>query len=246
MTGSSAASLGRNEKALSPSRGQRRILLTGVDGSIGLAAEERLCANGDNLILLAHAPIAKRGDLRVDFSDQQALTDAVSGVEAPLDGIVIAHGALRPGPFGRVGPAEWRELLDTNLNSVYTILHAARDKLRAGSSIVIVSSTAALDHSPVGGPHYTASKWALNGLVRHLVDELGAQGIRINAVCPGFVDNPMGRAFLTEEDIRQAVQTIPLRRAARPAEVAAVIHFLLSDEASYVTGAAVPVSGGFQ
>jgi NAD(P)-dependent dehydrogenase (short-subunit alcohol dehydrogenase family) len=98
----------------------------------------------------------------------------------------------------------------------------------------------------VGGPHYTASKWALNGLVRHLVDELGAKGIRINAVCPGFVDNPMGRAYLTEEDIEQAVQTIPLRRAAHPSEVAAVVRFLLSDEASYVTGAAIPVSGGFQ
>jgi 3-oxoacyl-[acyl-carrier protein] reductase len=246
MTASGNSRQGGPGTALPPNRGQRRVLLTGVDGSIGNAIEDRLRNDGEGLILLAHAPATKRGDLRVDFSDFDTLTKVVSGLEGPLDGIVVAHGALRPGPFTRVTPAEWRELLDANLNSVYAILHAAQDKLRAGSSIVIISSTAALDHSPVGGPHYTASKWALNGLVRHLVDELGAKGIRINAVCPGFVDNPMGRAYLTEEDIKQAVQTIPLRRAAHPSEVAAVVRFLLSDEASYVTGAAIPVSGGFQ
>jgi 3alpha(or 20beta)-hydroxysteroid dehydrogenase len=136
--------------------------------------------------------------------------------------------------------------MDANVNSVYTILHSVAGKLRTGSSVVLISSTAGLDHSPVGGPHYTASKWALNGLVRHLVDEFGTRGIRINSVCPGFVDNPMGRAYLTAEQIEDAIKVIPMRRAGRPAEIAAVVDFLLGEDASYISGALIPVSGGFQ
>jgi NAD(P)-dependent dehydrogenase (short-subunit alcohol dehydrogenase family) len=137
-------------------------------------------------------------------------------------------------------------MLDINLNSIYAILHAALPRMRPGASIVVISSTAAFDHSPIGGPHYTAGKWALNGLVRHLADDLGPGGIRINSVCPGLVDNPMGRAFLTEQQYLAAFEDIPLRRAATPDEIANVVMFLLGEEASFVTGALVPVSGGYR
>ncbi len=83
-------------------------------------------------------------------------------------------------------------------------------------------------------------------MVRHLADDLGPSGIRINSIMPGLVDNPMGRAFLTEAEYLSALKDIPLRRAAEPDEIAKVAMFLLSDAASYVTGANLPVSGGYR
>ncbi|OWO89573.1 hypothetical protein B5E41_30305 [Rhizobium esperanzae] len=226
-------------------RSQPRILVTGVGGSIGMAIISALEAGECSLIKLSQKGMGA-GDLVADFGDDAELANAVGTIPGALDGIVLAHGMLQPGPLARVAPLEWRRLLDVNLNSLYTILHSATPKLQAGASIVLVSSTAGFDHSPVGGPHYTVSKWAINGLVRHLASELGSSGIRINAVCPGWIDNPMGRAFLTDAQIEAGLAEIPLKRAGTPSEVASVIKFLLSDEASYVTGALLPVSGGVQ
>jgi NAD(P)-dependent dehydrogenase (short-subunit alcohol dehydrogenase family) len=237
---------GRNaSKKKSHSNSGPRILFTGVGGSIGTAISERLESAGFQLVRLSQAGKANEG-IVVQFSDDVALSKAIRDVPGRLDGIVAAHGILRPGPLSRVTPDEWRSVLDVNLNSIYVILHSGIPKLRSGASIVVISSTAAFDHSPVGGPHYTASKWALNGLVRHLADELGPKRIRINAVCPGLVDNPMGRAYLSKSELRTAAQEIPLKRGARPDEIAAVVNFLLGSGASYMTGALVPVSGGYR
>ena len=220
---------------------QPHVLFTGVGGSIGVAIEKRLRQAGARISALSHVP---SGDATVvDFSDDDALTKAVA-VLGDLDNIVLSHGLLEAGPWREVPAPRWRKMLDINLNSIYSILYAALPNMRRDGSIVIISSTAALDHSPVGGPHYTVSKWGLNGLVRHLAYELGPRGIRINSIMPSLVDNPMGRALLTEAEYLYAVKDIPLRRAAEPDEIAKVAIFLLSDAASYVTGVNLPVSGG--
>jgi NAD(P)-dependent dehydrogenase (short-subunit alcohol dehydrogenase family) len=222
---------------------QPHVLFTGVGGSIGTAIASRVRQAGAKIFALSHVPA--EGATVVDFSDDDALCAAV-GALGDLDNIVLSHGLLEHGPWREVPPKAWRNMLDVNLNSIYAILFAAVPKMRRGGSIVVISSTAALDHSPVGGPHYTAGKWGVNGLVRHLADELGPSGIRINSIMPGLVDNPMGRAFLTEAEYFTALQDIPLRRAAEPDEIAKVAMFLLSDAASYVTGANLPVSGGYR
>jgi 3-oxoacyl-[acyl-carrier protein] reductase len=182
----------------------------------------------------------------VDFGNDDALVDAVNAVEGNFKHVVLAHGFLEQGPWQNVSPAKWRRMLDANLNSIYTILFAALPKMAHGGSIVIISSTGGFDHSPVGGPHYTVSKWGLNGLVRHLADELGPDGIRINSVCPGLVDNPMGHAFMTEADYNSALRDIPLRRGANPDEIAKAVMFLLSEAASFITGVNLSVSGGYK
>jgi NAD(P)-dependent dehydrogenase (short-subunit alcohol dehydrogenase family) len=221
-----------------------QALLTGVQGSIGEAVRDAMLAAGVEVTTLSHLPGV--ADLEADFADDGVLGAAVATIDHGLDSIVLAHGLLERGPSHEVAPPAFRRLLDVNLNSIYAILHAALPKLSRGSSIVVVSSTAAMDHSPIGGPHYTVSKWGLNGLVRHLADDLGPSGIRINAVMPSLVDTPMGRAFMDEETYLAQFADIPLRRAASPAEIASVVMFLLSDAASFVTGALLPVSGGYR
>lgn len=218
-----------------------RVLLTGAGGSIGEAVRSRLIEDGAEVLVLTHLP--GQGGAVADFADDEALAAAVAGF-GPIDHVVLTHGLLEQGPMTDVPPARWRRMMDVNLNSVYAIIHAAVPSMVEGSSVVIVSSTAALDRSPGGGPHYTVSKWGLNGLVRHLSAEFGALGIRINGIMPCLVDNPMGRAFMTTEDYEFWVSQVPLKRAAEPDEIAKVAMFLLSDAASYVTGANIPVTGG--
>lgn len=221
------------------------ILVSGASGSLGSAIDETLVGAGYEVLRLEHRGSAGHEGFAVDFNDNVALNKTVVSIDSALDGIVAAHGILRPGTVADVSLEDWREVMVANLDSVYTILYSAWEKMRPGASIVLISSTAGLDHSPVGGPSYTASKWAINGLVRHLAYELGRQNIRINAVCPGFIDNAMGRAHLSEEQTRGAVAEVPLGRAGQPREVANVVRFLVSKEASYVTGALIPVSGGY-
>lgn len=219
-----------------------RTLVTGTGGAIGGATAARLRRDGHDVVTLGHR---SGSDLVADFTDTAALERHVTSLGA-IRSLALCHGYLEPGPAEAVPVDRFRAMIEVNLISMYTIIRAALPRLATGSSICVVSSTAAFDHSPVGGPHYTVGKWGLNGLVRHLSEELGARGIRINSVCPGLIDNPMGRAFLTEDRYEADATGIPLGRAGTDDEVAAAISFLLSDEASYLTGVLMPVSGGYK
>ncbi|MBB4423865.1 NAD(P)-dependent dehydrogenase (short-subunit alcohol dehydrogenase family) [Bradyrhizobium sp. CIR48] len=219
----------------------RRILLSGSEGGIGSAIANRLSLEGVCLAPIGHREVATNGVL-VDFRNDRELANGVRRVGGPLDGIVLAHGLFRGGKLREINHPDWREVLDANLNSVFTILYAADEFLRDGASIVIISSTAGLDHSFTGGAQYTASKWGVNGLVRHLCHELAHREIRINSVCPGTINTPMAQVFGQEEAER--IRAVPLRRMGEPTEVAAVVSFRLSPGSSYITGANIPVSGG--
>ncbi len=223
---------------------RQRVLLTGADGTIGSAIKARLESSRAEVETISHQP--GLGDHIADFTDEISLQAAVTAADGPINGLVFAHGLLLPGTVDVVKPVEWRRMLAVNLDSIYTIIHHALPRLAAGASIVAISSTAGFDHSPVGGPHYTASKWALNGLVRHLAFDLGPRGFRINSVCPGTVEGPMARALLSNEAYEESLQAIPLGRAADADEIAEVVQFLLESRSRYITGTNIPVAGGYR
>ncbi|MER6799332.1 SDR family oxidoreductase, partial [Amycolatopsis mediterranei] len=131
--------------------------------------------------------------------------------------------------------------LEVNVGGVHRAVRAVLPVMPTGGSIVVVGSAAALTgHFPVA---YTASKWALRGFTRAACLELGGRGIRVNAVHPGYVDTPMTASAPPAFRAANVAET-PLGRTGTAAEVAAVVAFLLGDEASYISGADIPVDGG--
>jgi 3-oxoacyl-[acyl-carrier protein] reductase len=230
--GSGAASPGRN-----------RVLLTGGGGDIGGAVARLLTRRGDEIVRLGHDS-ESHPDHVADFTNDQSLMTTVSGIAGTFSHVVLAHGVTERRSLESLDVEAWHRVLDVNLTSVFVILHALAPRLDTIRSIVVVSSTAGLDRSRNGGAHYTVSKAALNALVRHLAQELGPRGIRINAVCPGTIEGRMSSSVNSPEAMAAASTNIALRRIGQPVEVADVIAFLLSEESSFVTGALISVAGG--
>lgn len=218
-----------------------RLLMTGRSDPIGSAIANRLKNHYDELINIEHQRITD-DDIVVDFTDDVALAEAVRRVPGRIDTVVVAHRIGEPGTTESIRPQGWRRTLDVNLTSVYVLIQNVVDKLSDSASIVIVGSTAGFDHSAYAGVDYTVSRWGTNGMVRHLAQELGPRGIRINAVCPGWVDLRPDDNAPDPTDYA----AIPLRRPARTREISDLVAFLSSERASYITGALVPISGGWQ
>jgi NAD(P)-dependent dehydrogenase (short-subunit alcohol dehydrogenase family) len=238
----------------------RRALITGGASGIGLACARRLLAEGAAAVLLdrradALASAAGIGAAPVacDIRDPGAVAAAVARAAGllggPADVLVNSAGVYRIAPLLDLTPREWDDVLAVNLRGTFLAGRAvAAALIEAGlpGAIVNISSTAGLlaDASEPSA-HYNASKAGVLALTRQMAAEWAPHGIRANAVCPGVIDTPMlrlmddpaaGAAYLQAD--------VPQRRLGSADEVAAVIVFLVSDDASYLTGAAVPVDGG--
>ena len=186
----------------------------------------------------------------VDVRDAAAISDAVAPTRAALGsigGLVHAAGIVRPALVEVFDTDTWDDVIAINLRAHGYLVNALLPALREagpGSAIVgIASIEGIIGHG--GIPSYTASKHGLIGLTRSLAHRLGPEGIRANAVCPGYVDTPMLALAITTPEARAAFERIvPLGRLAQPDDVARVVRFLLSDEAAYVNGAPIVVDGG--
>jgi 2-dehydro-3-deoxy-L-rhamnonate dehydrogenase (NAD+) len=243
------------------------VLVTGAAGDIGTAIAEVLAERDHRLALADHPDVAERLDelcrrlgaecVTFDVTDEAAVTAAVQGL-GELGGLVNNAGYQGVfTPVDRYPLDDARRVLEVNVIGVMIVLAAAA-RAMTGGAVVNIASMAGVSGAP-NMPAYSASKAAVIGLTKSAAKDLAPKGIRVNAVSPAFIGP--GRMWETQVErqaaagsqyyatdpdavAEQMIGTVPLRRYGSVHEVATVVAFLLSDDASYVTGVNVEVSGG--
>ncbi len=232
----------------------RSVLVTGGGSGIGAACVAAFRAEGARVASAdLRAPLSNAGDgtihLSGDVSDAAvaaALVDEAASRLGGLDILVNSAGIGALEPSENVSADAWRRTLAVNLDGTFYMAQAAiRYMLTAGSGAIVNIASIHGHVGFAGHAAYTASKGGVVNLTRSLGIEYAARGIRVNAVCPGFVMTPMIEAGISDELLPQIVALHPIGRIARPEEIAAPVLFLASDEASFVTGASIPVDGGY-
>ncbi len=226
----------------------RSVLVTGGSRGIGLATARALAAQGHR-VAVTYRSSPPEGLLGVscDVTSAEDVDRAFTTVEqeqGPVEVVVSNAGITEDTLLMRMSEESFARVLDTNLTAAYRVAkRASRGMLKARwGRLVFISSVVGLSGS-AGQVNYAASKSGLVGLSRSIARELGSRGITSNVVAPGYVDTDM-TSELPEARREQLLTTIPLGRTASAQEIAAVVAFLASDAASYVTGAVVPVDGG--
>jgi 3-oxoacyl-[acyl-carrier protein] reductase len=244
----------------------RSALVTGAARGIGAATARRLAADGARVAVVdlkesdcaqtveaIHSDGGHAVALGCDVSDRDQVEHAVGQAVEDLGGLDILvnnAGVTRDNLLFKMTDDDWTTVINTHLTGSFNCTRAAQAHMveKRFGKIVFLSSTSALGNR--GQTNYSTAKAGLQGMTRTLAIELGPFGINVNAVAPGFVETAMTEATAQrvgmdfEEFKEAAIQTIPLRRVGRPADIANVIAFLVSDDASYVSGQVLYVDGG--
>ncbi|WDZ79102.1 SDR family oxidoreductase (plasmid) [Ensifer adhaerens] len=226
---------------------ERLAVVTGGGTGIGRAVAELLIESGYRVVALG---LDRDPDLNEAVTFRQVdITDTAASVAAlpeglPVAGLVNCAGMLRH-------QQEWEteafeQVMRVNVTAGFAFANALLDRLQAaGGSVVNVASMWAIFGSP-GAPAYTASKGAVAAVTRSQAVAWAGRGVRVNSVAPGWVETRISEKARTDAERAQRIGArIPLGRWAKPAEVASVVRFLLSEDAGYVTGAMIPVDGGY-
>lgn len=236
----------------------RTLVLTGANGGIGREVATLFAAAGANLVLAdldvdgleqfvtkhlgytLDRVMIRKVDSSISQDSDRLIESAVSRFGG-IDFLVPSAGIYQAQAFREMTDAQWHQTISVNLDGVFYVCRRAVAHLNEKSSIVNLSSMAA-HRGAFYNAHYSATKGALISLTRSLARELGPRS-RVNAVSPGIIDTPMAAALIKNRGSDSVMQT-PLKRLGQPREVAAVVGFLCSDAASFITGEVIHVNGG--
>jgi NAD(P)-dependent dehydrogenase (short-subunit alcohol dehydrogenase family) len=235
----------------------KRVLITGGAGGIGSATAARFIEEGARVAVidrdegagkrLRQALTALEVSLLADVANPDSVAQAFEQLDrhfGGLDVLVNNAGISLRHTFMDITPAEWRSVLDINLNGVFYVAQQAARRMLAGGGGVILNMGST---NGLAGycyyADYNASKAGVIELTRSMALELGP-AIRVNAVCPGFIMTPMQEAEYTQEMRQAFAAKVPLQRLGSPADVAALFAFLASDEAAFITGQYFVIDGG--
>jgi NAD(P)-dependent dehydrogenase (short-subunit alcohol dehydrogenase family) len=224
----------------------RSVLVTGGNRGIGLAIARELAAGGDAVAVTYRSGEPPEGlfGVRCDVTstaDVEAAFDKAEAEHGPVEVVVANAGITRDTLLALMKEEDFGAVLDANLTGAFRVAkRAIRPMMRLKRGrIVLISSVVAMLGS-AGQTNYAASKAGLIGFGRSMAREYGSRGITVNVVAPGFVDTDMTAGL----DQAAIAKNIPLGRQATPGEIARVVRFLAGDDASYITGAVIPVDGG--
>lgn len=241
---------------------QRVVIVTGAGAGMGYTAALAFAKEGASVIVndLAEAPaeraakaIRQMGATETTFigdvsraPDIQRMIESTLSQYGRIDAIFNNAGILRSTRVEGISLEEWELVMRVNSTGVFLCSQAvlpAMKKQRYGR-IVNMSSSAGRSVSTLGGAHYTASKAAVLGITRAIAKEMAPFGITANAICPGLIDTEMARKNCTPEQLKKYEEAFPAKRLGTPEEVAALVLFLASEEAGYITGASIDINGG--
>jgi 3-oxoacyl-[acyl-carrier protein] reductase len=227
----------------------RVVLITGGAKGIGLACAERFAALGDQVAITYNStpPPPQFFGVKCDVTNSQEVDAVFSAVEehfGPVEILVSNAGVTKDMLLLRMSETDFEEVLNANLTGAFRVVkRATQGMLRARKGRIILMSSVVGLLGSAGQANYAASKAGLVGFARSLARELGSRSITVNVVAPGPVATDM-TAALSEDRLKELSAAVPLSRVATADEIAGVVCFLAGPDASYITGAVIPVDGG--
>jgi len=235
-------------------------IITGAGQGIGEATAVKFAKEGAkvavcdiNLETVNHVvdEVTKAGGeaigFKVDVTDKESIAAMVQGVMAKwgrIDTLVNNAGIVQDAQLKKMSEDQFDRVIDVNLKGVYNCTKAVVDIMLAQNSGCILNASSVVGiYGNFGQTNYAATKFGVIGMVKTWARELGRKGIRANAICPGFVETPI-LSSMPDKVIKMMEERVPMGRLAKPEEIANTYAWLASDEASYVNGAVIEVSGG--